>query len=65
MALLAQRCRTVWLVTRETDDDRVSLGIAAIFASVLLGPILAPTGDELFGVRTARAKLEGQPRPYR
>jgi hypothetical protein len=65
MALLAQRCPTVWLVVREADDDRVSLTIAAIFASVFLGPILSPKGDELFGVRTARMKLEGHARPYR
>lgn len=65
MSLLARRCRTVWLVTRETDDDRVALTIAAIFASTLLGPILSPAGDELFGVRTARLKLEGRPSPYR
>lgn len=65
MALLAQRCGAVWLVTRESDDDRVALTIAAILSSALLGPILTPEGDELFGVRTARMKLEGRPRPYR
>ena len=65
MALLAQRCGTVWLVVRESDDDRVALTIAAIFASSMLGPILGPEGDELFGVRTARMKLEGRPSPYR
>jgi hypothetical protein len=65
MALLAQRCPTAWLVLREADDDRVSLTIAAIFASLFLGPILSPNGDELFGVRTARMKLEGRARPYR
>lgn len=65
MALLAQRCPTVWLVTFENDDDKVALGIAAIFASVMLGPILPPKGDELFGVRTARLKLEGRSSPYR
>jgi hypothetical protein len=65
MSLLAHRCRTVWLVTLESDDDRVALTIAAILASFLLGPILSPAGDELFGVRTARMKLEGRPRPYR
>jgi hypothetical protein len=65
MSLLAQRCRTVWLVTCESDEDRVALTIAAILASSLLGPIVSPGGDELFGVRTARLKLEGRPRPYR
>jgi hypothetical protein len=57
MALLAQRCRTVWLVVPETDSDPAALLIATILASTLLGPILAPSGTELFGVRTARIKL--------
>ena len=65
MALLAQRCPTVWLVVRESDDDRVALTIAAVFASSMLGPILDPTRDELFGVRTARMKREGRASPYR
>ena len=65
MALLAQRCPTVWMVVLESDDDRVALTIATIFASVMLGPILSPDGAELFGVRTARMKLEGRTSPYR
>ena len=68
MGQLARRCPTLWLVAREdsappsTRDvnahqvDKCSLLLAAIFASVLLGPIL--DGDEIFGVRTARLKLE-------
>jgi hypothetical protein len=55
----------VWLVARESEDDRVALTIAAILASSLLGPILTPAGDELIGVRSARMKLEGRARPYR
>jgi len=65
MALLAQRCPTVWLIVRESEDDRAALTLAAIFASVMLGPIVPPKGDEIFGVRTARLKLEGRARPYR
>lgn len=82
MALLARRCNTVWIIVRESDDDRVALTIAAIFASSMLGPILSPEGSaslvggsagcadagasyELFGVRTARMKLEARARPYR
>jgi hypothetical protein len=65
MALLAARCPTVWLVSHDTENDRVALTIAAIFASVFLGPILAPSGSELFGVRTARMKLENSSGPYR
>ncbi|AKV01261.1 hypothetical protein AKJ09_07924 [Labilithrix luteola] len=62
LALLAQRCPMVWLVVPETDDDHAALTIATIFASTLLGPILAPDGTAIFGVRTARMKLEAQAR---
>jgi hypothetical protein len=67
MALLAARCPTAWLIPTIGEDDRVALTIAAIFASVLLGPILAPDGASLFGVRTARERLERPPggQPYR
>lgn len=66
MALLAQRCPTVWLIETEGgDDDRVALALAAIFASVMLGPIVPPRGDDVFGVRTARLRLESKAKPYR
>jgi hypothetical protein len=66
MALLAARCPTVWLVTTEGgDDDRVALTLAAIFASVMLGPIVPPSGSAAFGVRTARQRLESRAQPYR
>jgi hypothetical protein len=65
LALLAQRCPTLWLVVPETEEDRAALTISAVFASVFLGPILAVGGQEIYGVRTARMKLEGSARPYR
>ncbi len=58
LALVARRCQTVWLVVRETDADPLALRLAAILASVLLGPILDVRVPELFGVKTARAKLD-------
>jgi hypothetical protein len=58
LALLAARCPIVWRVAREHDDDPLALRLAAILASVLLGPIVDPKGPEIFGVKTARAKLE-------
>jgi hypothetical protein len=58
LALVARRCQTVWLVSLETDPDPLALRLAAILASVLLGPILDARVPELFGVKTARAKLE-------
>jgi len=57
LAMLARRCPRVWLVPREADADAIALRLAAILASVLLGPILDARGPELFGVKTARAKL--------
>jgi hypothetical protein len=58
LALVARRCQTVWLVTRALDPDPLALRLAAILASVLLGPVLDVRVPELFGVKTARAKLE-------
>jgi hypothetical protein len=65
LALLAQRCKTIWTVVPEVEDDRAALTIAAIFASTMLGPILSPGGREIYGVRGARLKLEGRASPYR
>ncbi|MDP9149785.1 MAG: hypothetical protein M3O36_07605 [Myxococcota bacterium] len=59
LGLLARRCGTVWLVTRVGQPDALALRLAAILASVLLGPILDEMAGDLFGVKTARAKLEG------
>jgi hypothetical protein len=66
LGLLAQRCPTVWLIETEGgDEDRVALLLSAILASVLLGPIVRPRGDRVFGVRTARIELEANRPPYR
>lgn len=65
LALLAQRCRSIWLIVPEVEEDRAALTLAAIFASQMLGPIMSPGGNELYGVRGARLKLEGRPSPYR
>jgi hypothetical protein len=73
LALLARRCGMVWLVVRElvaldvagegapqreATIDRLALRLAAIMASILLGPILDVGAGELFGVKTARTKLD-------
>ncbi len=58
LARLAPPCETVWLVSRDNDSDALALRLAAILASVLLGPIFDKGTFELFGVKTARAKLE-------
>ena len=58
LALLARRCGIVWRIGREDEPDALALRLAAIVASVLLGPIVDPAAGELFGVKTARAKLD-------
>lgn len=65
LAELARRCDYVWLVATERADDRAALAIAAILATVLLGPIVVPSGREIFGVRGARLALETSPPGYR
>jgi hypothetical protein len=60
LGLLARRCPVVWEIARETLPDPDALRIAAVLASVLLGPILDPDherGPDIFGVKTAREKL--------
>ena len=59
LAGLARRCAAVWMIAREGDEDALALRLAAILASVYLGPILDARGPEIFGVKTAREKLEG------
>jgi hypothetical protein len=63
LADLAGRCAYVWLVEAEEADDRVALRIAAIVASVVLGPILTPRGESLLGVKSARLRLESRRAP--
>jgi hypothetical protein len=58
LGLLAQRCGMVWMVAREEPRDRLALRLAAILASILLGPVLDAAAGELFGVKTARSKLD-------
>jgi hypothetical protein len=65
LGLLAKRCGVVWLVTAFDQEDKVALRIAAIIASVVLGPILSPDQQDLFGLRTARRKLEEAEGPAR
>ena len=61
--LAERRCPTIYLVERQGPDDRAALVLAASIATIALGPIL---GDgALFGVRTAREKLESLGAPYR
>jgi hypothetical protein len=57
LALLARRCETVWWVQSPDETDATALLLAAILASTMLGPILEARTLDLFGVKTARAKL--------
>lgn len=57
LSLLARRCNAVWLVVRDGEPDGTALLLAAILAGSLLGPILDSRSLDLFGVKTARARL--------
>lgn len=54
---LARRCSTVAEIERTSDDDPWALLLAAIFASTHLGPIVDVGARDIFGVKTARARL--------
>ena len=61
MAALAEKCAQVWILdaagSRASSADAPSeaafLTLAALCASVALGPVLPPDGSTLFGVRGA------------
>jgi hypothetical protein len=59
LAMLAARCPTRWLVEANGNRDRRALLLAAVLASVALGPILLPNNAGLVGVKGARALLDG------
>ena len=50
--------KSIFEVEAFGDADGISLTLSAILASIFLGPIVSVTRTELFGVRTARTKLE-------
>jgi hypothetical protein len=56
MAMLAEKCAQVWTIeaaSEEAPSEAVYLTLAAVCASVALGPVLPPDGATLFGVRGA------------
>jgi hypothetical protein len=59
MAALAARCPVIWeLEPLAPGDERMTLTLAALAASLALGPVLPPDGSTLFGVRGARERAE-------
>jgi hypothetical protein len=58
LVLVARRCQRVWLVGRREGDDPLALRLSMALASIHLGPVLDARGPDLFGVKTAREKLE-------
>jgi hypothetical protein len=56
MAMLAEKCGQIWTIDpvgADVPSDAAVLTLAAICASVALGPVLPPDGSTLFGVRGA------------
>lgn len=58
MSLLAGRCAAVWDVTSQDASGSAELQLAALLASVALGPVLPEDGSTLYGVRGAMERAE-------
>ena len=59
LGLLAQRCPVVWEIVREAEPDPDALRIAAVLASVLLGPIIDAQGRD-GGPRSSASRRRGR-----
>jgi hypothetical protein len=57
-ALVARRCPSVWVVHRTSETDAAAMRLAMGLSSLFSGPILDRRAGELFGPKTARAKIE-------
>jgi hypothetical protein len=58
MAALAERCRFVWEIAPDPDADEAALlQLAALCATVALGPVLPADRSTLLGVRSAMTRL--------
>ncbi len=55
--VLVGRAVRLWQVPG-AGDDVAPLAVTAVLASLLLAPVLPPEGDAIFGVKTARERLE-------
>jgi hypothetical protein len=61
MDALVARAKRIWQVSNQIErgeDRHAPLRVAAILASVLLGPIVPPEGNTIYGVKGARERLE-------
>jgi hypothetical protein len=57
MDALVLRAKRLWQIADDTAHPEAPLALAAVLASVLLGPIVPPSGDAIFGVKGARERL--------
>ncbi len=58
MDALVLRAKRLWQIEDDADRPEAALAIAAVLASLLLGPIVPPSGDAIFGVKGARERLD-------
>ncbi len=57
MDVLVRRAKRLWQVPGD-EDDPYALALVAVLASLLLGPVLPPSAGTVFGVKTARQRLD-------
>jgi hypothetical protein len=58
MDALVLRARRLWQIEDDAEHPHAPLAIAAVLASLLLGPIVPPSADAIFGVKGARERLD-------
>ena len=59
--VLVTRGQRLWQVESAVEpggDERAPLAVAAVLAAVFLAPIVPPGGGTIFGLKTARLRLE-------
>jgi hypothetical protein len=60
MDVLVARARRVWQIPMG-PDRRAALTLAALLASIWLGPVVPPDEVVIYGVKGARERLEQLP----
>lgn len=58
MDALVLRAKRLWQIADDAAHPHAPLAIAAVLASLLLGPIVPPSADAIFGVKGARERLD-------
>ena len=67
LAGLARRCKTIFVVETEGENDSAALLLSAILAGTELGPVVYPGARDIVGFKTGWSRFQAAPTelPYR